>query len=784
MRITRIQARGVKLAAGRTVPLSKMTLFLGDHGTGKSAAMSAVRLGAVGFEPALGRANEQTARLMAGEEMGVELNFDDGSAATRTWRRRRGSVQGDATASWQPTGTATEAGEAIRTRFGASDDEVAEVLDLREFLNASASERARRIDAILDATSSVRDPDASLEALILARLAGQDESRIPSQPDDMALWIRATRATTTADHLGAIDQNPVRARLKERGAADALVLAGEWKRELDQSLRTKRAARQELEDRVRAMATPAGRLVDLKEAHAVAIGSIGTLTERIRAARLARDGMAKTRAALEDAEIEFGKAREKEATLEQIVVDLQETERRKAALVRPQQGAIPAEPERQEVADRVAELVAQAEVHEDHAAGTAVAYVREPAAPATPTPEVYEDLLKNARRRVDDARAEPWRKVGELATTIHDHPNVGPAVMGAAAGIRLIAANQATPLDKLVEELRRVERGSKEAETVWGAYREAVAKAKAANNVADKAAERAASLAADARKCRNEADALTRAERDRRARVERETKAAADTKFLHDLDAFQREAARLDGIAANLRKERDAIASRAAGAGTKLRALRETIAASHVQTAEALVADEGALATTVAARDDLAQRIRAFESLDACTREMHAITAAIAACEAGSEVARASEWALQTLRSRDLGARGAPLLDRIQRFLVAAGLPVEPYLKADKRTVDFGWVRDGKPVHVSAMGGGDAVLFQTALAAAIIALRKAPVRVVLVEAAEAGRAWLTSALQRGLAAVQDGFDNAIVSTCSETAKPEEGWVAIDMGAQS
>lgn len=783
MRINRLEARGVKIAAGRTIPLSKMTLLLGDHGSGKSAAMAAVRLGALGYDASLGRTNDATARLMAGEDMQTTIHFDDGSAATRTWRRRRGSVQGDSTASWLPTGTATEAGEAIRARFGANDEEVAEALDLRELLNASPNERARRIEAILDATSSVRDPDAAFVALVLARIAGLDETRIPSQPDDLEVWIRATRATTTKDHLAVLDSNPVRVRLRERGAADALVLAGEWKRALDQELKTKRAARQELEDRIQALGVPAGRLADMKAELTRATQEVGRLTERVRAARQARDGQARSRADLEAAQVEYGAAREKEPHLEQIAIDLQETERRRAALVRPVQGPIPGEPERQEVADAVAELVARAEIAEDEAAAIPIASVVQPEAPKTPTPEVYDDMLKGARRRLEDARSEPWRKVAALAHEIVDVA-IDPKVAGNAAQIERLAESQASPLERLVEEVRRLERSEKEAQAIHGAYRDAAAKAKVAWDDAQAKSAKRASLAADARKLRDDADRLSRAERERRAQVDRETTKATETRFLHELDAFKREAARLESIAANLRRERDEIQRRVTTAKARLDALVQALQTMDAPTAESMVADEQALVEAEKARAGLGDRVLAFDAYDARSREMNMLTSEIAAREAQSEVARASEWALQALRSQDLGARGAPILDRIRRFLVAAGLPFEPYLKADKRTLDFGWLRDGKPVHVSAMGGGDAVLFQTALAAAIIALRKAEVRVVLVEAAEAGRAWLTSALQRGLAEVQDGFDNAIVATCSETAKPEEGWVALDLGVAS
>lgn len=95
MKITTLQATNLK-GGTFTHSLKPLTVFHGDNGRGKTARLNAIRLGLLGYEPALGKRNQDTFQLSSADSMAVTLKTDAGMIM-RTWNRKNdGGIKSDA----------------------------------------------------------------------------------------------------------------------------------------------------------------------------------------------------------------------------------------------------------------------------------------------------------------------------------------------------------------------------------------------------------------------------------------------------------------------------------------------------------------------------------------------------------------------------------------------------------------------------------------------------------------------------------------------------------------
>ena len=196
--------------------------------------------------------------------------------------------------------------------------------------------------------------------------------------------------------------------------------------------------------------------------------------------------------------------------------------------------------------------------------------------------------------------------------------------------------------------------------------------------------------------------------------------------------------------------------------------------------------DEDAAQAEIASLTDQVAGIDAqrsiLEGADARRREMAFLAAELAKAQAERDACAAVEWACQRVRERQHQGRERPIVERMGRFLRAAGRAEEPFVRASKGRLDFGWSRDGQEIAGEALSGGESVLFGCALAAAILALRGAEVRVLLVEGAEVGIRQ-SGALLAGLDAVSEDMSNVLLCTCLPILAPA-GWEVIRVDATS
>jgi S-formylglutathione hydrolase FrmB len=113
-------------------------------------------------------------------------------------------------------------------------------------------------------------------------------------------------------------------------------------------------------------------------------------------------------------------------------------------------------------------------------------------------------------------------------------------------------------------------------------------------------------------------------------------------------------------------------------------------------------------------------------------------------------------------------------------FLGAAGRREQPYFRASKGSCEIGWRRqDGAEIAIAALSGGEWVLFAAALTAAVIILRGAPLRVLLVEAGETDDQIL-GGLLAGIRAVADQLTCAIVATPRPAPAGSDDWTILTL----
>ncbi len=175
--------------------------------------------------------------------------------------------------------------------------------------------------------------------------------------------------------------------------------------------------------------------------------------------------------------------------------------------------------------------------------------------------------------------------------------------------------------------------------------------------------------------------------------------------------------------------------------------------------------------------------LQAVETADVKRQEMARLVREIAAADALGRAWAAAEWACGTLRQEDLWARSSGLLARMGEFLTAAGRTETPFIRTGKAETTFGWVRDGHEIAVEALSGGEAVIYCTALAAAVISLRSPEVRLLLIEAAELGSAEPVQAVLRGCRAIAEAHGLQVLVATNAAIPAPEGWTVHEFAME-
>ena len=132
--------KGLK-ATDRLLRLGRLNLVVGPNGSAKSSIAEAIRFAALGYVPALGKRLDDTAAIMRGRQLEVELALDDLHTVRRTLTRTKdGGLRGGLECSWvsKVQGQKEPAVELLKL-CGTSADEVAEMLDIRALARRRSS---------------------------------------------------------------------------------------------------------------------------------------------------------------------------------------------------------------------------------------------------------------------------------------------------------------------------------------------------------------------------------------------------------------------------------------------------------------------------------------------------------------------------------------------------------------------------------------------------------------------------------------------------------------------
>jgi hypothetical protein len=175
--------------------------------------------------------------------------------------------------------------------------------------------------------------------------------------------------------------------------------------------------------------------------------------------------------------------------------------------------------------------------------------------------------------------------------------------------------------------------------------------------------------------------------------------------------------------------------------------------------------------------NQLRGELATLQETAAAHRSLQEIIAEIEALTAENTVAAALELAIKRVRADEVAQQGGPLLALLSEYLGFAGRPEVPYVKAERSSCSLGWRRGQNEIDVAAMSGGEYALFAAGLSAAMIALRPATLRILLVESAEADD-MLTGQLLRGIAGIADRLTAAVVFRHSTPGKVPKGWTVL------
>jgi hypothetical protein len=173
---------------------------------------------------------------------------------------------------------------------------------------------------------------------------------------------------------------------------------------------------------------------------------------------------------------------------------------------------------------------------------------------------------------------------------------------------------------------------------------------------------------------------------------------------------------------------------------------------------------------------DVRRELAELGALRAARRERDRVAEEEARAQAARDVDATLERALQRLQEEEIMEARDPLGGLVETMLRAAGRTEVPFFSASRGVCRIGWrTASGKEIPAQALSGGEWILFAAALTAAVIILRNAPLRILLVEAGEADPHTL-HALLEAIRSVSDRLTCAVVLTPRHVHAP--GWTVV------
>lgn len=745
----RVTTRGFK-ASDQDLDLKQYNLLVGPNGSGKSTIADAVRMVALGYVPALGKRPVDLAALMQGETMSVELALEDGNTIRRTLRRRDTGYVADAEASWMRQGKPTEISKAITKKFGDEEQDVAEMLDIRELLAAPPNQRAARMEPLL--SSGARPPEelaAAIARLIVMRLAETTEDRMP---DD---FKQALPMIPDAQRAALFEQQEMLLKkILEAGIGGALTWANEQKRGAAEGLKKKEAAAHELRKRAAEVPEPDPRDIARIEA------SRTKLQQDLGAAR--------------QAWTTYNERSERITKLQEQALELtriwDQTEKSSADIEAVHGKQLKELKEKQE---QVLELMASLKMppEEDDAKAKALeAEARDLAKryeaielPNIPDTSKRERLVADFKARIELAEMSEWSEVLKVASEIEATKGMKAALAKQVKRLRDLARKG---LGVDLEDLKH------EYDAARQAFQEATEACDKATAQRQLASNRRAELAKEADQKVAKAVQL-RGEIHARRRQALQDFDAQRAKLSTDRQNVDRQIGVHREALETVRSEKASLERRLASVNDQLRGAGELPAEPTRPEPIQKHLDEASieLDKLIAAR--------------ATHTEIHAVLNEIEAAKAGAVVFSAIEWALQRQREIEISNAGGVLMRTIGEFLKAAGRKETPFIRATQGSCAIGWKNEaGKEIQIQALSGGEWVLFIAALTSAVILCRKSTVKILLVEAGETDSATLEQ-LMAGIQAV-DGETQQLTAIVMTPRAPEtisKDWNLMDVEAQ-
>lgn len=779
----RLTAIGLK-ARDIDVQLGARAFCVGPNGVGKSALIDALSYAACGFVPRLGRALSATAALLRDRELTVRVALDDTRWFERTLKRKpKGGYESTCRASWVDSPRSEEHEAEVLALFGASAEDVAEVLDIRELLSLTGNQRAARIQALLE-----QGIDTDALTLAVARrwvqlLSGVDDEHLPADHLSLRPLIQGYGGSEDGPHAGVYarlvdvaDQFP--AKITEVGIGGALTWANEKKRFATAAIKPKLQARDELAARQREIPEPdLDEMARLEAQRQELDRQVGAAQERDAAVKRHTGGLTAAQDAVELAQHRADKAVAERAAFERDAAELPAQKAQLEAIAAELAGLAPPTPPDFAEADAQQREAERAEV-----AARAIEL------PAVPDLGPLERAVTAASAALKVAEESPWTRVQKIAEDIRD-----AVTRGASKG----RPNLVGYIEQTTGELQELaaKYGAGDVEALGRAYKEALgALADAESDAAN----------------RRDASATLAVERDMLLEAAKAARAAATDMRVGRTENYNQERAlfaeRRDALTAEEKRLRTATVAYGARDQATAEAVRTTAAA--LDAARARLADlretttgtteaepGPTLADLEAERARIAGQLASLARAKAVHEEFGRLVAEIDKLQASKVVYEALESSLQHVRAQEIAHGGGKLVGILSTVLAAAGRDEVPYIRAEKGVCELGWrgvvkdaegKQDVREVAIQALSGAEYALYASALSAAVSILRGAPVRLLLVESAEAvdhpqGPASL-SQLLAGLSAVSDWLTATVVLSPSEPSAPAEGWQVVRMTA--
>lgn len=736
------------------VELEPRTLLVGANGSGKTAILDAIRVGILGYVPAVGKRLQDVAALMRGRSADVSILLSDGRAIL--WqidRSNRGSLSSKTTCSWLPDG-ATQAEHATAALELVAEDTttVAEILDARTLIKATPRERTQRIQGFIAAASMSREDRRGMAGEIaVRRLANAVGRAVPAE----SCYGMIPGTDAGGDHFGqrrafdaAIDAFLSRA---DESSAAAIEWANGKKNDAARIAREKKAARDELAARLEELpevdpsdlAQDRERLAELQRLASVEGYKAERRREQEKARLRAAGELSEAKRAFLQAEADAIDADKAAKAIPHLEAELKAERAWLDGAAEPQ----PRVPD--EIAAHDAEIRRLGDLMGKLASEADAIDVRDP----------DESPVLNAKRRLAavrrdlfEAQEDPWHEVIDQCHNIDErHLDA----RGAKAHARILEIATLRAVGDVKKLLVAVEEEHKALRAAQDAYSDAlVARGKRLE------AKHALNDEWQATKERLEAAKARRA-----AVVE-----PIEREHARALREYQQRREDAVALVGSL-EQRIAELRRAAFNAAQAKAN----ASNRVATAERVLADLGEGDTDEP--EDYSEQI---ELLSESIEKRASILAELAGLErigdelrdagAARDVYAALEWAAQQVQAEEVRRSGAALRDPIAEIV---GRDV--YLEPGKTSCEIGWVEDGNRVSVEAMSGGQFALFLAALQAAIVDLRGGELRVVIVETGECDDATL-SRIEAGLA----GWHGQVIG--ARWAQPEavDGWAIVEL----